>query len=252
MKWLVSVIAMIIGTSIITSAATLSDVKILEASGNIKYITQKIAKDYLYLYTYPKKRERYTSILENVETLEDNIKNIAITTKDEKIKYILDFFAYEKEQIKLTLTEPISNDNANKILDFSEALTEGAENIASSIQYNFTFEEKMFMRSKNIEYLVEKLAKYYMVLGSNIDQSTIPEKVQQTVNLVEKDLAMIQEYVYPGELDTRKKNLMLFWKSSKHYYNTIEKVKIPSIVLLSTHGLQEIIKQIAIHHSKGE
>jgi hypothetical protein len=98
-KWLVSVIAMIIGTSIITSAATLSDVKILEASGNIKYITQKIAKDYLYLYTYPKKRERYTSILENVETLEDNIKNIAITTKDEKIKYILDFFAYEKEQI---------------------------------------------------------------------------------------------------------------------------------------------------------
>jgi hypothetical protein len=110
----------------------------------------------------------------------------------------------------------------------------------------------MFMRSKNIEYLVEKLAKYYMVLGSDIDKTTIPEKVQQTVTVVEKDLSMIQKYVYAGELNARKKDLMLFWKSNKHYYSTIDKINIPSIVLLSTNGLQEIIKKIAIHHSKGE
>jgi len=251
-KRLVSVIAMIIGTTVIISAATLSDVKILEASGNIKYLTQKIAKDYLYLYTYPKKHEIYGTILDNVKSLEENIRNIAITTKDEKIKYILDFFAYEKEQIKLTLQEKINNDNADKILDFSEALTEGAENIADSIQYNFTFEEKMFMRSKNIEYLVEKLAKYYMVLGSNIDKATIQEKVQNTVSIIEKDMDKIGQYAYPGALNDKKKDLLQYWQSNKHYYRTIDTVKIPSVVLLSTQGLQEIINQIAIHHSKGE
>ena len=252
MKQLLSVVIILLGTTLAAPAATLSDVKILEATGNIKYLTQKIAKDYLYLYTYPNKKEIYTTILDNVKSLEENIKTIAITTKDEKIKYILDFFAYEKEQIKLTLQEKIDKENANKVLDFSEALTEGAENIANSIHYSFTFEEKMFMRSKHIEYLVEKLAKYYMVLGSDIDKTTIPEKVQDTVNITQKDIDMIKQYVYPANLNNKKRDLLQYWQSNKHYYATIKQMKIPSIVLLSTQGLQEIVNQIAIHHSKGE
>jgi dsDNA-binding SOS-regulon protein len=252
MRRFVSIIAIIVGTTFISSAATLSDVKILEASENIKYLTQKIAKDYLYLYIYPKKEDIHDKILNNVKSLEENIRNIAITTKNEKIKYILDFFAYEKEQIKITLKNEISAKNADKVLDFSEALTEGAESIAHSIQYDFSFEEKMFMRSKNIEYLVEKLAKYYMVLGSDINKATIPEKVKQTIGAVEDEMAKIQEYAYPKTLDTKKKELLKFWTSNKHYYHTVKTLKVPSIMLLSTNGLQNIINQIAIHHSKGE
>ena len=239
------------GTSML-SAATLSDAKILEASENIKYLTQKIAKDYLYMYTYPSKKRIHRKILDNVEDLEENIRDIALTTKDEKIKYILDFFAYEKEQVKLILEKQISKENADRVLDFSEALTEGAEKIAQSIKYEFTFEEKMFMRSKNIEYLVEKLAKYYMVLGSDVNKATIPEKLGQTVSIVEEELAKIQEYIYPKALDSQKKELLKFWQANKHYYDTASTVKIPSILLLSTNGLQNIIQRIAIHHSKGE
>jgi len=249
---LITIFTFMVGITSATYSATLSDVKILEASGNIKYLTQKIAKDYLYLYTYPKKQNIYTEILEDVKTLEKNIRNIAVTTKDEKIKYILDFFAYEKEQIKLTLKEKISNENANKVLDFSEALTEGAENIVNSIQYTFTPDEKMFMRSKNIKYQVEKLAKYYMVLESDIDKTTINEKLKQTVDLVDKDLNVIQKYTYPKVFDQKKQAMAQLWDANKHYYSTVNKLKIPTIVLLSTNGLQSIIDQIAIHHAKGE
>jgi PHD/YefM family antitoxin component YafN of YafNO toxin-antitoxin module len=252
MRWLISIITIIVAGTTFISAATLSDAKILEASENIKYLTQKIAKDYLYLYTYPEKQDIHHAIRNNIKSLEENIRSIAITTKNEKIKYILDFFAYEKEQIKITLNSKMSKENVDKVLDFSEALTEGAENIVRSIQYNFSIEEKMFMRSKNIEYLVEKLAKYYMVLASDINKATIPEKVKETIRVVEEEITKIQQYTYPKTLDDKKKELLKLWTSNKHYYHTVKTVKIPSIMLLSTNGLQNIINQIAIHHSKGE
>jgi len=253
MRRLVSLITVFTAFAVTAlNAATLSDAKILEASENIKYLTQKIAKDYLYIYTYPNKRDIQRTILQNVKNLEENIRNIALTTKDEKIKYILDFFAYEKEQVKLILEKEITKEHADMVLDFSEALTEGAENIAHSIQYDFTFEEKMFMRSKNIEYLVEKLAKYYMVLGSDVNKATIPQKLNQTVSIVEEEMTKIQEYVYPKDLNSQKGELLKFWNANKHYYKSVSTTKIPSILLLSTNGLQNIIQRIAIHHSKGE
>ncbi|NKQ39969.1 MAG: hypothetical protein HF962_00140 [Sulfurovum sp.] len=245
-------ITLLLGITITVSASTIRDVKILEASENIKYITQGIAKNYIYLYIYPNKDELKATISNSIENLEENIRIIAINTKDTKTKYILDFFAFEKEQLKILLEKKQSAVAAGKVLDFSEALTEGAENISNSIRYDFTFEEKMFMRSKNIGYLVEKLSKYYMVLASDIDKTTIQEKVKQTIGLVEDDMNQMRQYIYPKNLDKKKQDIAKFWELNKYYYTTIDSLKIPSIVLLSTSGLQDIMNKIAIHHGKGE
>jgi len=252
MKQLVSIVALLLGTIILAPAATLNDVKILEASENIKYLTQNIAKNYLYLYIYPDKQNLQDTIHHAIQELEKNIRTIAITTKAEKTKEILDFFAYEKEQIKLLLSQKPDITHASEILDFSEALTEGAKSIANSIQYDFSFEDKMFMRSKKIEYLIEKLAKYYMVLDSNIDKMTITDKLNKTVKEVEEDIGIMQQYTYPKALNTKKKDILKLWNANKHYYATVDTMKIPSIVLLSTNGLQNILSQMAIHHGKGE
>ena len=252
MRLLVSLVVTI-GVSLSVSAATLSDVKILEASKSIKYLTQNIAKNYLYSYIYPNQNTiAQEEVEKSIQVLEENMRTIALNTKKEKIKGILDFFAYEKEQIKILLEKKPTASSANEILDFSEALTEGAEKIATSVDYNFSFEDKMFLRSKNIEYLVEKLAMYYMVLKSDIDKSTINEKLQQTIRMTEKDMDMIQQYTYPQALDSKKKGIFKLWSANKHYYESIHTLKLPSIVIISTNGMQHILDQLAIHHAKGE
>ena len=252
MRWHISLL-LISTFSLSVSAATLSDIKILEASKSIKYLTQNITKNYLYSYIYPDQRPMaLTKVKRSIEDLEKNIRTITLNTKKEKIRGILDFFAYEKEQIKILLEAKPTVSSANEILDFSEALTEGAEKIATSVDYNFSFEDKMFLRSKNIEYLVEKLAMYYMVLKSDIDKSTINEKLQQTIRMTEKDMDMIQQYTYPQALDSKKKGIFKLWSANKHYYESIHTLKLPSIVIISTNGMQHILDQLAIHHAKGE
>ena len=252
MRRLVSIIIFLLGTTVFSPASTLNDVKILEASGNIQYLAQSIAKDYLYLYLYPDKGNFRNKIRKNIQNLEQNIRTIAVTTKAEKTKEILDFFAYEKEQVKLLLSRQPDASHVSEVLDFSEALAEGSETIAHTIHYNFSFEDKMFIRSKNIEYLMEKLAKYYMILNSDIDKKAILDRLKQTVTEVEKEMKIIQQYTYPNVLDTKKKDILKLWNINKHYYAAIDSIKIPSIILLSTQGLRNMMSQIAIHHGKGE
>jgi len=252
MRWYISLL-LISTFSLSVSAATLSDIKILEASKSIKYLTQNITKNYLYSYIYPdQKPMMLTKVKRSIEDLEKNIRTITLNTKKERIRGILDFFAYEKERIKILLQVKPTTSSANEILDFSEALTEGAEKIATSVNYDFSFEDKMFLRSKNIEYLVEKLAMYYMVLKSDIDKSTIGDKLQQTIKMTEKDMHMIQQYTYPRVLDNKKKDILKLWNANKHYYASIHTLKIPSIIIISTNGIQHILDQLAIHHAKGE
>lgn len=238
--------------SITLNASTIRDVKILEASENIKYITQNIAKNYTYLYICKNKNELKNEISGSMKALEENIKSIALNTKDVKIKYILDFFVFEKEQVKLILEEDENIENASQVLDFSEALTEGAENIFDSIRYKFTFEEQMLIKSKKISFLVEKLTKYYMVLGSDIDKSTIKEKTRDTMRLIEREMKAFERYIYPKELNIKKNDMEKFWKSIKYYFSNIDTLKVPSVMLLSASGIQEIIGSMAIFHGKRE
>ncbi len=246
------VVALFLCVSIPVSASTIRDAKILEASENIKYITQKIAKDYIYMYIYPNKKELKRDILDSIKKMEKNIQTIAANTKDEKIKYILDFFAYEKEQIKIVISNKQTKSNANAVLDFSEAVTEGAESIAGSIQYEFSFEESMFMRSKDINYLTERLAKYYMVLKSDIDNATIKDKLAETIQNTNDNIAKIEQYTYPGELNSKKENMIKLWRSNRYFYEKGNTLKVPSIIMLATEGVQTLAAELSIHHSRGE
>lgn len=252
MRRLVSLFAFLLGTTLYIPAATLNDVRILEASENIKYLTQNITKNYFYLYTHSNKKHLKMTIQDAIKKLEKNIRTIANTTKAEKTKELLDFFSYEKERIKILLEKKPNMVRASEFLDFSQSLTEGAQNIVNAIDRDYSFEDKMFLRSKHIRYLIERLAKYYMILGSNFDTKTIERDMEITIIETEKNLGIIQQYAYPKRLNVQKASLAKLWDIGKLYYTTTNQIKIPTLMLLATEGLQNIMTQIAIHHSKGE
>jgi len=251
-KKLLVAITIIVGLTLMSHASTRSDVKVLEASENIKYITQKIAKDYLFFYTHQNKKEIKLYIQKSIEKLENEIKSIAIATQEKKVKNILDYMAYEKEELKILVLEKITNQSAASVLDFSQAITEGAIRIAKTIKYDFSQEEQMLMLSKNIEYNIEKLTKYYMVLGSDIDKATIMEKMQRNISEVDVNIRKIYNYTYPEAINSKKSDLEKLWNISKNYYSKVNSHNIPNIVLISTDGIKSIIDELSIHHSQGQ
>ncbi len=248
----VASIILLVGLTFSVHASTRANVKILEASEKIKYLAQELAKEYMMLYTYKHKQSYREKIRYSVKKMEENIEAIALTTKDPKIKRLLDFFAYEKEQLKVNLDKNPNLESASTILDSSDAITEGAENIAKLIVYDFSLEEKMLMSSKKIEYLIEKASKYYIVLTSNLDKTTITEKMNETISELDIELGKIKKYQYPKNIEDKKEDLFSLWNFSKEYYQKVDTIKVPNIILLSDGGIEHIITNISIYHSKNQ
>ncbi len=245
-------ILILFGAFTIANASTRSDVEVLEASETIKYITQKIAKNYLYLYDYPYKKELHKVMTKDIKILEASMRDIAIASSSKSTQQILDYFAYEKEQFKALLEEEPSKKNANEILDISDALSEGAIYIANTVKYNFTFEEKMLMNSKSAEYLVEKIAKFYMVLNTDIENGTVNDTMTKSINELESSIEKIYQYKYPAGLNNKKVDLKKLWNVNKNFYSKVSTLKAPSLVLISSNSFRLILEEISSYHNRGQ
>ena len=94
MKNILYISLLLVGFSLVSEAATRGDIKVIEASENIRFLSQKIVKDYLFFYKHQDKVEIKRSLQKSLNKLTEDFRIIATTTKDGDTKDILEFLAY--------------------------------------------------------------------------------------------------------------------------------------------------------------
>jgi hypothetical protein len=205
MKKILVLIFILLGVLPQINASTRADVKIVEATENIRYLSQKIAKEYLYLYYNPKKINLKNKLSQNMKELEKNIDKIAINTQSDDSKDILTFLTYTNDEIKLLLKQEITKDKSILILDYSETFIEASTAIQSLHQYDFSEEEKMLMQLKELEYLLERVTKYYIASIMDLNKLSNSKQMQKTIVAIEYTLQIIKTYPYPKKIKTEQK-----------------------------------------------
>ncbi len=232
--------------------ATRGDVRIIEASENIRFLSQKIVKDYLFLYKNPQRSEVKNGLYKALNSLSDDLRIIATTTRDTDSKNILEFLAYSKDQIEEIFNEKTDEEKAALMLDYSETLLEGADSIANAHKYNFSEEEKMLMVTKEMEYLLERITKYYMALHVGFDNDVNKEQMQESITKLEENIHKINLYEYPPETQNIQVKMNESWKSNKIFFDKSESLFVPKLVFMSVEYLENIVTQIALYHSKNQ
>ena len=234
------------------SASSRSDVQIIEATENIRYLGQKISKDYLYLYNNPKKIELKEELDQDIKMLEHSISAIAMSTINTDSKNILDFLTYNKNEIKELLTKEVNKETSILILDYSESFLEGANSIASVHTYAFSDEEKMLMSMKEFEYLLERVSKYYIASNLNLDKVNNFEHMVNAILKIDTILKDVNLYEYPADLDKESKEMNLIWKTHREFLYKSEKLFLPNLLEASSKNLEKIIQDIALYHKKNQ
>jgi len=252
MKTLSRIIFLLLLFATFGGAATRSDINAIEAAERVRYLSQKIAKDYLYLYARPKRLDAQNNIMEMVEELGEKFTIISSSTKDSDTKDLLKYLEYNKQNIEELLSGDVTKDSALQMLDYSEILLEGAESIARQHRYPFNTEEAMLMRIKKAEYLVERLGKFYMVSGLGVLSQTNQKKMKESARDFEESLKSIQEYQYPPVLQKQKKQLSLFWNFGQHTLAHAYDMFIPNLVNTSDNYFEQLLTQFALYHSKSQ
>jgi signal peptidase I len=235
-----------------TVTMTRGDVKIIEASENIRYLSQKIAKDYFYFYKNPMKKNIKDKLFDSLAKLSRDFRIIATTTKDADTKDILEFLAYSKDQIAEIFADVPDEEKAALMLDYSETLLEGANSIAEAHKYDFSKEEKMLMVTKKIEYLLERIGKYYMALHTGFNTTTNQEQLILAMKQLEINVEQIGSYSYPKEIANEQEMFLYAWRSSQIYFDTSKTLFIPTLMFLSIDHIESIVAKIAIYHSKNQ
>lgn len=252
MKKVIYILLVIFSLLNISQAATRGDVKIIEASENIRYLSQILAKNYVFYYLYPQKKKMVDMLNQSIEELNDNFRMIAITSKDSDTKDILEFLAYSKEQVKEIINQEPDNEKTALMLDYSETIVEGADSISSTYNYDFTKEENMWMVTKKIIYLLERVTKYYMAVNSGFDNITNKEQLEDTIDKLNENLATINKYPYPKILKKDIDNMNVSWSENRIFLTKSKDLFIPVIMFVSISYLENIINKISLYHSKNQ
>lgn len=232
--------------------ATRGDVNVIEASENIRYLSQKIVKDYLYYYKNPKNADMKVEITRSLEALNEHFREIAITTKDSDSKNILDYLSYSKNDIEKIIDSKTSSENVLLMLDYSETLLEGADSIENSHKYDFSKEEQMLMSTKNMEYLLERISKYYLSLQMGLNVVISKEQIKIAIDNFETSMQQINFYAYPHEIEMIRTSVNALWKTNKVFILKEKTLFIPNLLNQSMVYLEDAIGQIALYHSKNQ
>jgi len=252
MKKTVFILSIILGMISNSEASTRSDVKIIEASEDIRYLSQKIAKEYLYLYYNPNKINLKDKLRENMKNLKKSIQEIAINTQNNESKNILNFLTYTNEEIQILLNKKVSNDKSILILDYSETFVEAANSIQFLHQYEFSNEEKMLMHLKELEYLLERVNKYYIASILNLNKISNEQHMKNALVKVENILDIIKEYPYPRKIKKERSKILKYWKSNKKFLDISREVFVPNLLLLFTKNFRNSIKKLELYHKQNQ
>lgn len=201
---------------------------------------QEVAKAYLYagndIATTQAQKEMKTAL----KKFDAQQKKLASAFTDPKIKNLMTFIQMNIDEIKSTLKEPYSLDNAQVVIDLAEAISEGEKKIAMTLRKKLS---KDYPSGKGQRYLINQIAKYYMAYQAGIkDQNTI-RQMHKTVKRF--DELMKEMKAYPN--NTVKMNQILnqmdkLWKVVRQFYLDIDEGGLPLIVYQTTSKLDK--KQI--------
>jgi len=231
-------------------ASTRGDVKIIEATENIQYLSQKIAIDYFFYYHKQKDSMSQRKLDENIKKLEVNISEIINTTKNEHTKDILNYFTYRLEEIKILSKEQVNKANARRLLDHSEGFLEGAEAIIEEHKYKFSKEEEMLMLSKKAQYLLERVITYYMASKIGLNSAYKQQKMKNAIRDIDKVMTKINAYQYSIALRKKVDKFSNIWGMNREFFTNMNKTSIPYLLLGSTQYTKKIMVDIEQYHKK--
>jgi hypothetical protein len=211
-------------------------VKLINIAGKQRMLSQRIAKDYLYIgkkvASSKAKKQLKTSILELNKAHKLLVKSI----NNEEIKNLLDFVEMGTEDFETTANEDFSLDNAQLIIDLSESMLEGSQYVVDSLKDTISLKESHIVAIAGKQRMfAQRIAKYYIAYQAGIkDQNTILQMNDAVKTFKEVHQKLMSNQKNTPAINKELNSINRLWKIVYKFYLNIEKGGLPLIVFNST------------------
>lgn len=147
------------------------------------------------------------------------------------------------------LAKPYSKESGALMIDFSESLLEGANNLAGKHKGKGA-EAGMLTEVEQLLFLLERVNKYYIAHKAGFKDYNNVVQLEKAVKDFEAGLAKVNAYSYPENVQANVKNINQFWPVAKEFYLGVQENALPVIVLASTGKLEQEVKALEHYHNQ--
>jgi hypothetical protein len=244
-KVIVTVISVCIMNTVLYAKDSASKKVLLEAE-TIKTISQDLAKNYFYVQQKIQVSSAKKGLKKDILKLDDTIRKLQMNIKNPERKSIVEFMYFSVNELKATLKDSFSAENGGLVLDYTETLLEGSENL---IKHNKGKKESMLDVVEEMKFLLERASKYYIAFRAGYTDEINVEQAKKSVEKFETLLQKVQTYAYPSNIaNGAVKKLTKYWPVSKSFYLGIKKSELPTIVFISTKHMKSALEQLHLYH----
>jgi len=225
------------GSSAVKSKAVIADiVKLIDVAGKQRMLSQRIAKDYLYMGKKVAVSKATKQMKAAMDELVSSHKVLVDSINDPEVKNLLSFVELSIEDFKTTANESFSLDNAQLIIDLSESMLEGSQYVVNSLKEKVKVKESAIVgKSGKQRMLAQRIAKYYIAYQAGIkDKNTIDQMKAAVAEFSDAHKALLANTSNTPEINRKLNEIDRLWKIVYKFYLNIEKGGLPLIVFNTT------------------
>jgi len=172
-----------------------------------------------------------------MKELEEHKAMLNKSIKDSNIQNLLAFIDMTYDDLKDVMKQPYSLDNAQVVMDDSEAIAEASTKIDRLLQKKLS---KRYTLPKGQRYLINQIAKYYIAYQVGIKDTNMVRQMKKTVITFDNLLKSMENY--RGNTPKMKQTVQRIkrlWKIVHKFYLNIESGGLPLIVHQTTRKLEK-------------
>ena len=230
-------------------SADLKNLQHLKSAENIEIVSQKITKAYFYIHQLIRVEEAQADLKSGLFNLAQDINTLDSSNNSEQQAMVM-FLSFTQDEIKDILSKPYSKENGALMLDYSEALLEGAESIVKLHSHATNKQENMLITTEKMSFLLERITKYYIAFREGFNDHNNVVQLNQAVIEFEANLTKVKAFDYPDILIGHVLKITKYWPIAKKFYLGIEKNDLPLIVFISTQYMEKSLKKLENYHDK--
>ncbi|MCF6207411.1 MAG: type IV pili methyl-accepting chemotaxis transducer N-terminal domain-containing protein [Sulfurovum sp.] len=221
-------------------------VKLVDVAGKQRMLSQRIAKDYLYIGKKVAVSKAEKQMKASLDEMLSAHKVLVDSINDSEIKNLLSFVELSMEDFKATANEPFNLDNAQLIIDLSESMLEGSQYVVDSLKEKVKVKESAIVgKSGKQRMLAQRIAKYYIAYQAGIkDKNTVDQMKAAVAEFSKAHKALMENPNNTPEINRRLNEIDRLWKIVYKFYLNIEKGGLPLIVFNTTDDITKKMNKI--------
>ncbi len=235
-----------------TTAEKPSLAALIDIAGKQRMLSQKIAKAYFFHGQGIRRDKTRKQLFDSIKEFDRNYEIIRDSVDNQGIQDMLVYIGMAKDELSALAKQPYSKENAALVLDYSEIMLEGSQDIVSRL------EEKSRLKKEAIvdlagrqRMLTQRIAKYYIAYQAGFrDHNTVEQLKNAVQEFEEAHAALRKARLNTAEISKELANIERLWKVVAKFYKDVERGGLPVIVLATTDDIMATMNAITHKYVK--